>query len=203
MRRSFCSFCVTLAKLTAMIKKLSGEVWKSLPIEGGKHLLKKYALSSAGRIASYTKDILKDGNLLDGSVTTGYKTLNLHRPGHNGTIYIHREMAKLFHKKKSPKHKYVIHLNHNRSDNKYKNLTWATLQEMIAHQQNSPAKLAYKEVQANRTIGRKLTASQVKTIKKTLASKNRTLTIKQVAEKYDVSQMTIYRIKRGENWGKV
>lgn len=195
------SFCVTLVKIAAMIKKLSGEVWKHLPIEGGKLLLKKYALSSAGRIASYTEDILKDGNLISGSVTTGYKTLNLHRPGYNSTIYIHREMAKLFLKKKSPKHKYVVHINHKRDDNRQQNLSWATLQEMIAHQQKSPAKIAYKALQASRNIGRKLTASQVKAIKKILSSKNRSSTIKQLADKYGVSQMTIYRIKRGENWG--
>ena len=53
-----------------------------------------------------------------------------------------------------------------------KNFKWATLEEMIDHQQKSPAKIAYKKVQANRTVGLKLTATQVKTIKKTLSSKN-------------------------------
>ena len=84
-----------------------------------------------------------------------------------------------------------------------KNLKWATLEEMIDHQQKSPAKIAYKKVQANRTVGLKLTASQVKTIKKTLSSKNRQLTIKKLAEKYKVSEMTMYRIKSGENWGRI
>jgi DeoR/GlpR family transcriptional regulator of sugar metabolism len=49
----------------------------------------------------------------------------------------------------------------------------------------------------------KLTANQVKTIKKTLSSKNRQLTIKKLAEKYHVSEMTMYRIKSGENWGRI
>ena len=48
---------------------------------------------------------------------TGYKTLNLHRPGNNGTLYIHREIARLFLSKVSTKHKYVIHVNHNKLDN--------------------------------------------------------------------------------------
>lgn len=186
-----------------MIKKLTNEVWKPLVFPGSKFLLKKYALSSKGRLASYMEDILKDGKLLSGSVTTGYRTLNLHRPDHNGTIYIHREMAKLFQKKPSPKHKYVIHLNHVRSDNSAKNLKWVTVEEMIGHQQQSPAKLAYKEVQATRTVGRKLNASQVKTIKKMLNAKNRTLTISQIAKQYGISDMTIYRIKSGENWGRI
>jgi DNA-binding MurR/RpiR family transcriptional regulator len=74
---------------------------------------------------------------------------------------------------------------------------------MIEHQQNSPAKIAYKKVQANRTEGLKLNAGQVKAIKKTLTDKNRKLTIKKLAEKYGVSEMTMYRIKSGENWGRI
>ncbi len=186
-----------------MIKKLSGEEWKPLQFAGWKQLRKKYALSTHGRVASYTEDILEDGKLLNGSLTTGYKTLNLHRPGNNGTLYIHREIAKLFLKKPSPKYKYVIHINHRKTDNSVKNLKWATLEEMIEHQQNSPAKIAYKKVQANRTVGLKLTAVQVKSIKKVLGSKNRNITIKLLAEKYGVSEMTLYRIKSGENWGRI
>ncbi len=186
-----------------MIKKQAGEVWKPLQFPGCKDLRKKYALSSNGRIASYTEDILEDGKLLNGSLTTGYKTLNLHRPGNNGTLYIHREIAKLFLKKKSTKEKYVIHRNHDKTDNAVKNLKWSSLEEMIAHQQNSPAKIAYKQVQANRTTGLKLTSTQVKAIKKTLTSRTRNMTIRQLADKYSVSEMTLYRIKSGENWGRI
>lgn len=186
-----------------MIKKLAGEVWKPLVFSGWRQLRNRYAVSSSGRIASYKEDVLKDGKILNGSLTTGYRTLNLHRPDNKGTLYIHREMARLFLDKPSPKHKYVIHQNHDKLDNSVKNLRWATLEKMIAHQQESPAKLAYKEKQANKTEGLKLSAAQVKRIKETLANKNRNLTIRQLAKKYGVSEMTIYRIKSGENWGRV
>jgi hypothetical protein len=186
-----------------MIKKIPSETWKPLEFPGWKQLRKKYALSSLGRVASYSGNITEDGKLLNGSLTTGYKTLNLHRPGNNGTLYIHREIARLYLKKNSPKHRYVVHLNHNKLDNSVKNLKWATLEDMIQHQQKSPAKIAYKKIQANRTVGLKLTATQVKSIKKTLSSKNRQLTIKKLADKYGVSEMTMYRIKSGENWGRV
>jgi DeoR/GlpR family transcriptional regulator of sugar metabolism len=43
----------------------------------------------------------------------------------------------------------------------------------------------------------------VKSIKKTLNDKNRKVTIKKLAEKFGVSEMTMYRIKSGENWGRV
>lgn len=186
-----------------MIKKLSGEVWKPLLFSGNKLMRNRYAVSSSGRIASYKEDVIKDGKLLNGSLTTGYRTLNLHRPGHKGTLYIHRELAKLFLKKSSSKHKYVIHKNYNRLDNAVKNLAWATLEEMIRHQQKSPAKVAYKKKQANREVGLKLTASQVRKIKGQLHNKNRRITIKQLAVKYGVSEMTMYRIKSGENWGRI
>jgi hypothetical protein len=186
-----------------MIKKLAGEVWKPLKFSGSKDLRNQYALSSSGRIVSFKENILEDGKLLNGSLTTGYRTLNLHRPGNKGTIYIHRELAKLFLNKPSPRHKYVIHKNHNKLDNNIKNLKWATLPEMIEHQQSSPAKIAYKKKQANREVGLKLTSTQVKKIKDQLNNKNRRLTIKQLADKYNVSEMTMYRIKSGENWARI
>jgi hypothetical protein len=186
-----------------MIKKLSGEVWKPMTFNGSKELRNRYALSSSGRIASFKEDVLEDGKLLNGSLTTGYRTLNLHRPGKKGTLYIHRELARLFLDRPSPRHKFVIHKNHNKLDNSVKNLKWATLEEMVVHQQKSPAKLAYKERQANRNTGLKLTINQVKKIKEVLGNENRRITIKQLAEKYSVSEMTLYRIKSGENWSRV
>ena len=185
-----------------MIKKLSSEVWKPIVFSGWKQLRYRYAVSNRGRIASFADDIL-NGKLLDGSLTTGYKTLNLQRPGNKGTLYIHREMAKIFLKKPSLKHKYVIHLNHNKLDNDIKNLRWSNLEQMIAHQQNSPSKIAYKKVQATRTTGLKLNVAQVKKIKEMLKDPNRVMTIKRIAKKFGVSEMTIYRIQSGENWARI
>lgn len=186
-----------------MIKKIQGEVWKQLQFSGYKNLRKKYAVSSIGRAASYNNDVYEDGKLLKGSLTSGYKTLNLHIENGNGTIYLHREIAKLFCSKTSAKQKYVIHINHKKTDNQHKNLKWATIKEVSDHQQNSPDKIAYKKRQANRTVGLKLTATQVKSIKESIANPKRRLTYKQLAAKYGVSEMTLYRIKSGENWGRI
>lgn len=189
-----------------MIKKVPGETWKQLQFSGWKDMRKQYAISNMGRTASYLEDIFKDGVLLNGSLTTGYRTLNLHRPGNKGTIYIHREVARIFNHRPSTRHKFVIHLNHNKLDNAYRNLKWATLLEMSAHQQNSPEKIAYKQRQREKaatTKGLKLTIAQVKKIKQTLADPRRKLTYRQLAEKYNVSEMTLYRIRSGENWSAV
>ena len=186
-----------------MIKKAKGEEWKSLQFKGHKLLRNKYAFSSHGRAASYKEDVYSDGKILSGSLTSGYKTLNLHVDGGNTTLYFHREIAKLFLPKKSSKEKFVIHLDHDKTNNNVRNLQWATQQQVIDHQQNSPGKLAYKEVQKSRTKGLKLNSTQIKAIKKTLENPRRRLTHKQLAEKYDVSEMTIYRIKSGENWSHI
>ena len=186
-----------------MIKKTPGEVWKQIIFSGHKQLRKKYSVSSHGRAASYAEGLNKDGKLLNGSLTSGYKTLNLHVDNGNGTIYIHREVARQFRKKPSPKYKFVIHINHKKKDNHYKNLKWATLDEVSSHQQKSPEKIAYKKRQANRTDGLKLNATQVKAIKDTIKNPKRKLTYKQLAAKYKVSEMTLYRIKSGENWGRI
>jgi hypothetical protein len=186
-----------------MIKKINGEIWKPLQFTGWKKMRKKYAISSHGRAASYDTNIHADGKLLEGSLTSGYKTLNLHINGSNGTIYFHREVAKIFNKKKSVRDKFVIHLNHNKKDNHTKNLKWASQKEVSIHQQKSPQKIAYKKIQNSRTQGLKLSANQVKAIKATLANPRRKLTYKQIAEKYKVSEMTIYRIRSGENWSRV
>jgi NUMOD4 motif len=189
-----------------MIRKIPGEQWKQVQFSGWKQLRKKYAVSNTGRCCSYYQDPVDDGKLLNGSLTTGYRTLNLHRPDDKGTIYIHREIAKLFLKKSSPRCKYVIHLNHNKTDNKAVNLKWATLEEMAAHQQKSPQKIAYKKLQKERSAtqkGLKLSPVQVKTIKKIIQDPNRSVTYKQLAKKYNVSEMTLYRIRSGENWSGV
>ena len=190
-------------KACYMIKKIPVEKWNPLQFIGHKVLRKKYAVSSLGRAASYTEDVIKDGKLLNGSLTSGYRTLNLHLEKGNGTIYLHREIAKLFCKKPSPKHKYVIHINHKKEDNHYKNLKWATLEEVGSHQQSSPQKIAYKRRQADKTDGLKLNAIIVKAIKEAINSPKRKLTYKLMAAKYGVSEMTLYRIKSGENWGGI
>jgi predicted DNA binding CopG/RHH family protein len=186
-----------------MLKIIPEEQWKKIRLQGGEGLKKKYTVSDFGRLASYDKKVTEDGKILKGSVTTGYKSLNLHVIGTKSTIYVHREVAKLFSKKPSSKHIYVIHLNHNKLDNHIDNLKWSTLSEMSAHQQGSPAKIAYKKIQANRKVGLKLDTSQVKAIKKMLSNPKRKITIQQIAAKYEVSEMTIYRIRSGENWGNI
>ena len=60
-----------------------------------------------------------------------------------------------------------------------------------------------RQIQATRIVGLKLTAAQVKQIKKIIGDPKRKLTMKKLAARYGVSEMTLYRIKSGENWSRI
>lgn len=184
-----------------MIRLLKNEVWKELPLKHKRLLRKKYAVSNKGRLASYTDDI-KSGTLLKGSTVEGYTVVNVKPDNTYQSLYLHRMIAKLFLTKPDRRHKFVIHKDHNKKNNAVSNLRWATKEEMEAHQQNSPAKLAYKERQRNRTEGLKLNARKVRAIKRLLKNRGQK-TMKQIADKYGISEMQLYRIKKGENWGHI
>lgn len=185
----------------ATFKNLRNEVWKDLQIKNKSALRKKYAVSNMGRVISYNESI-DDGKVLSGSTVEGYTVLNVKPADSYQSLYLHREVAKLFCAKPGRTYKYVIHLDHEKKNNKASNLRWATKEGMEQHQQNSPAKLAYKEKQRNRVKGLKLNITKVKSIKRLLAKPGRK-TMKQIAQQFDISEMQLYRIKSGENWSHV
>jgi DNA-directed RNA polymerase specialized sigma subunit len=80
-------------------------------------------------------------------------------------------------------------------------LQWATKEEMEKHQQKSPAVIAYRSL--NRKQGHKLTDTIVKKIKQMVSDKKRKMTLKEIAAHFEISEMQLYRIKSGENWGHV
>ena len=190
-----------------MIKSLPGERWKQLTFKNWKSLQKKYAISTQGRIASYIDDIKKDGNIISGSTVEAYRILRLKVKGKHVAFLFHRLVAENFLTKPSAAHDYVIHLNHDKIDNRRQNLKWATIEQVGAHNRNNPRVL---EAQEKRTQDpekyarfRKLSLKQVIAIKKLLADPKRKMSYRQIAEKYDISQMALTRMKRGENWGYV
>jgi hypothetical protein len=186
-----------------MVKTLKNEEWKEVKMPKGA-LRYRYAVSNHGRIASFSKKI-DDGKVLNGTSIGGYPTLNVKPFGENKTYYIHKLVAEQFIKKANPKQKFVIHKDHNKANNKAKNLKWATKEEMEKNQQSSPLVLKARQARMNNPIykGHKLTASTVKQIKKKIMSKSRTQTMSQIAKQFKISEMQLYRIKSGENWAHV
>lgn len=186
-----------------MLKLNAGEKFADVTFPKGS-LRKKYAVSNQGRIVSYTKN-LKDGDLLSGTLIGGYVTLKVKPNGDDRTIYVHKVIAQNFSKKPSPRHKNVIHLNHNKRDNKASNLKYVTDEEMYKHHRQSPLikKHISNIMSKNSTAkGLKLNVVKVKEIKKMLADK-KGYTLKKIAKKFRVSDMQIFRIKTGENWAAV
>lgn len=190
-------------KFNPMIKSNKNEQWKEIKFKKGALRL-RYAVSNHGRLASF-KDQVKDGTLLKGSSIDGYPILNLRPDGKSKSYFVHRLVAEYFLKKSKPKATYVIHLDFQKSNNSTKNLRWVSKAEMEEHQKKNPAVIkARKERMKNKpTEGLKLNLAKVKKIKEMISSKKRTMKMSQIAEKFGISEMQLYRIKRGENWGHV
>jgi hypothetical protein len=190
-----------------MVNKISGERWKEIKEVKGK-LKFSYAISDHGRLVSYRKKV-HDGEMLRCSKQENFNIWRFRINGKNKGILVHKLVAQYFLPKPKDKKMLVIHLDHNLQNNKYKNLKWVPMTEQRKHSSKSPAsKLALKKLiklNSTRVVtkGLKLTIGQVKQIKKTLANPKRTITNRALAEKYKVSEMQIYRIKRGELWKKV
>jgi hypothetical protein len=190
-----------------MIRALYKEEWKEITIE---HTLQmKYAVSNHGRIISYPED-MGEGRLLKGRLVNGYASLSykyrLKKKIKNKTLYVHKLVAEYFIPKKSEDQTYVIHLDNDKNNNHWKNLSWATRKEMYDHQNKNPlvvAKLKRMQDLNRERDGKKLTETKVKLLKKKLADPNRKTRMKVLAQQFGISEMQLYRIKTGENWGHV
>lgn len=76
----------------------------------------KYGISPAGNVINFkTKRILKQ-EIVDG----GYRRVRID----DERFYVHKLVAEAFRPNPENK-KYVLHKNHDRSDNKYTNLVWS------------------------------------------------------------------------------
>ncbi len=186
-----------------MVKSYWNEEWKEVKFEEGA-LKKKYAISNYGRIISYAESV-ESGDYIRGGQLRGYPTLPLRPFGKSKTFYVHKLVAELFLPKTSPEQNYVIHLDYNKSNNYIENLQWATKAEMFAHQQGNPSVLEAREKQKGRKTqqGHKLTATQVMRLKMKINDPNRKTRLRLIAREFGISEMQLYRIKSGENWGHV
>jgi HNH endonuclease/NUMOD4 motif len=183
---------------------LPREKWKILKghISGGA-VRYKYAISNYGRIIKFNKN-LSEGFLLNCSQQQGFPIWRKIMNGEYFAVLVHRLVAKYFLPKPTGKQKFVIHLDYNKENNYFKNLQWAAQQEVTEHSKKNPAVINAKaDMRKNISKGgynTKLTEAKVKYIKKSLAKGK---TLKELAIKFKVSDMQIYRIKTGENWSHV
>ena len=189
---------------------------KFVELELDDELQLRYAISNFGRLVSFAKNI-EYGRILNGSITEGYRIFRYRiRLGKKKILYkhkfFHRLVAENFLEKTSEEQTYVLHLDHNLSNDVVSNLKWATKQEMLDHQQTNQKVLKARKISGKRiveynkkrgVVGNKLTSTQVIRIKKLLSKPNRKTRLKIIARRFGISEMQLYRIKTGENWGHV
>lgn len=199
-------FVMKLEKMKP-IRTYSDEEFKEIVIPDKLKL--RYAVSNKGRLISF-KDNIKFGRELKGGMSDGYKMFRykIYNGGKikNKHIFVSKLVAEYFLPKNSEEEVYVLHLDRKRDNDDYRNLKWATKEEMIEHSKQSPL---VKQAKLNlikhnlESNGRKLTVTKVMLIKKILAKPEQTTRLKMIAKQFGVSEMQIRRIKSGENWSQV
>jgi len=124
----------------------------------------------------------------------------------NKHFFISKLVAEYFIPKTSEDQTYVLHLDRKRDNDDYRNLKWATKEEMEAHSRKSPFVIQAQKKLIEHNLnsdGRKLTVTKVMLIKKLLAKPDQKTRLKMIAKQFGVSEMQIRRIKSGENWSQI
>ena len=184
-----------------------GEEYREIDVDYSLKL--RYAVSNYGRMVSFTDEI-KYGRLLKGTFSEGYKVFRfkIYRDKKmlNSHLFRYKVVAQHFVPKTSEDQIYVIHIDHQRSNDDFRNLKWVTETERLEHSQRSPLVIQARinRLQPATAInGHKLTVTRVMLIKKLLANPKQTTRLKMIAKQFGVSEMQIRRIKSGENWGRI
>lgn len=191
-----------------MIRIFPNEKWKEFELEYKTKF--RYAISNYGRLISF-KDKIENGLLLKGAKSDGYSILRYKmvkgKKIVNRQLFVRKLVAENFLPKPQKDQVFVLLLDRNRTNNYVGNLKWATREEMLEHMQKSPMVIAARkklnEEKNKLGKGRKLTSSIVKIIKKRIQNPNRKTRMKIIAKQFGISEMQLYRIKSGENWGHV
>lgn len=182
------------------------EEFKEIQLEGKLQL--RYAISNFGRLLSFEED-MKKGRIVKGSLSDGYRIFRYKVRDENNKIrhkhvFLYKLVAQYFLEKETEDHVHVLHLDRNRANDYFKNLKWATKAEKMEHYKSSPRVIEAKKKLIEHRIksdGNKLTVMQAIRLKKRLLDPNRKTRLKLLAKEFGVSEMTLYRIKSGENWG--
>lgn len=156
-----------------------------------------YEVSNYGRLRSFQSG--GEGTIIKGSVIQGYRSLNIRVKGKTICRYVHKLVAEYFLAPGQPGQTYVIHLDHDKLNNRAQNLRWVTKEAMVEHNRSNPNVI--NRPQPKRTRNYKLTESKVKMIKRLLRNdKNR---LKMIARQFGITHTQLNRIRSGENWKHV
>ncbi len=179
------------------------EIWKKLSFEGLKDD-EVYEISNYGRLRHwYAK--LNDFKIMKQSTVRGYKYFMWFKSndGWDNKIkkIIHRLVADSFCEKPDEDHDFVIHLDHDKGHNYYKNLKWVTRMQMTEHNQTNPRVMAAHAARKGRINNSKLTEADVLRLKKKI--KRGKVRLYQLAKEFGITHTQLNRIRKGQNWAHV
>jgi hypothetical protein len=180
------------------MKSYRNEQWKLFEKENYNVEKVKIYVSNYGRVK---KEIDEDEYKLvtigkiNNFETFAYPRIGTKKPGH---FYVHRAIGFLFLPKREDQ-KFVIHLNHDLTDNNLENLKWVNQKELTTHQITNPKRIAKFGIKP----GAKLTEGKVRIIKKKLLDPNRKTRLRIIASQFGITTTQLDRIKSGENWGEI
>ncbi|MDD5571951.1 MAG: HNH endonuclease [Bacteroidales bacterium] len=183
------------------------ETWKEFPL--GYKSQFRYAISNHGRLTSFVDNIL-DGRILKGGEVDGYKIFRykIYKNGKiiNKHLFFHHLVATLFLPDRQEDKRFSVHLDFNKQNNRADNLKWMTQEELVEHHRKNPKVIQgrQKTIEYHRkSNGHKLTTTQVIFLKRKLLDPNRKTRLRILSKRFGVSEMALYRIKTGENWGHI
>ncbi len=180
-----------------MIRNYWNEKWKDIKFDDSISEKEKFKISNYGRLINCKT---KDEVLVKCYYINGYQNLPLKqkRNGKQTSRYVHKLVAQHFLEQNDGI--YVIHLDYDKTNNRVENLKWATKREKELHQFSNPQ---FKNIKKKKPSHAKLTETKVKLLKRKINDPNRRTRLKMIAKQFGISEMQLYRIKTGENWGEV
>ncbi len=161
------------------------EIWGEIPLHP------TYLVSNLGRVKSLPRKHVRNERILKTpSDHYGYPVVNINKIKYK----VHRLVAKVFLGDFS-ENMIVNHIDGDKSNNRVDNLEWTTYSGNIAH---AYAKELNKGPKGSKNRHAKLSATQVRNIRNRYEF--RKITMKMLAEEYDVTVSTIKYILYNKTW---
>lgn len=180
------------------VKTMPGEVWQKVDF-GSPTLHFDYYISNMGRIKSHHKRTTGE-RLLKGSVDhRGFRRLHIRLADKSyGELALHIFIATHFCEKPSDEFNHAVHLDYDRSNNKWTNIKWMDHEKWRAYLRKSPT---YKETREKKEKHYRMNPERVSLLKSLL--KKTKIKKKDLAVAFGITPMQIYRIEKGMNWSHV